>query len=73
MKPNVHVVKHGEQWAVEHEGTSRAASLHESKERAVEVATKMAKRDQVELILHGADGQIQERSSYGNDPKSSPG
>lgn len=31
-------------------------------------AVKVAKNDKTELVIHGRDGRIQDRRSYGNDP-----
>ena len=32
-----------------------------------------ARTDKVEFELHGADGRIREKDSYGNDPRDVPG
>lgn len=34
---------------------------------------EVARKDQVELMLHGKDGQIREKDSYGNDTRRIPG
>ncbi len=72
--PNIHVVpteKHG--WAVEVEGTDGATSHYPSQEEAIAAGTEKAKKDRVELFIHGRDGQIRERNSFGNDPARSKG
>jgi hypothetical protein len=33
----------------------------------------VARRTEAELLVHGRDGKIRERSSYGRDPRSSTG
>ncbi|MNW11410.1 hypothetical protein D3C71_2088600 [compost metagenome] len=70
MAPNIHVVpteRNG--WAVEVEGTDGATSHYPSQEEAIAAGTEKAKNDKVELIIHGRDGQIRERNSFGHDPR----
>lgn len=40
---------------------------------AIEEATDIAKAAQAELVIHGHDGRIRARNSYGHDPKKSKG
>jgi ketosteroid isomerase-like protein len=70
---DVHVTPHGDGWAVQREGTQRAASVHSTQAEAEQAGREMARRDQVEFFLHGRDGQIRARDSYGNDPRHRPG
>jgi hypothetical protein len=70
MPANIHVVpteKNG--WAVEVEGTDGATSHYPSQEEAIAAGTQKAKQDKVELLVHGRDGQIRERNSFGHDPR----
>lgn len=70
MPANIHVVpteKNG--WAVEVEGTDGATSHYPSQEEAIAAGTQKAKQDKVELLIHGRDGQIRERNSFGHDPR----
>jgi len=55
-------------WAVEREDSQRASSLHHTQADAEAAGRVTARREQVEFYLHGRDGQIRERDSYGNDP-----
>lgn len=55
-------------WAVKTAGKSRAGRVFETKADAVKYARDAAKKEQGELYVHGKDGTIQERRSYGNDP-----
>jgi hypothetical protein len=64
----VHVVPRGDQWAVERAGNQRATSLHRTQAEAERVGRPIARADKTEFFLHGRDGQIRERDSYGNDP-----
>ena len=53
-------------WAVKTEGTSRASRIFETKSDAVKYARDSAKKMHGELYVHGKDGTIKERRSYGN-------
>ena len=64
----VHVTPRDEGWAVEREGSERASSLHDTQAEAEAAGRATARREQVEFYLHGRDGRIRERDSYGNDP-----
>lgn len=67
-KKDIHVVPHKDGWAVKKEGGERASSVHEKKSDAQEQARDQGRRDKVEVVIHGKDGQIQNSNSYGNDP-----
>ncbi|MBY4734009.1 DUF2188 domain-containing protein [Cupriavidus pauculus] len=74
MAANIHVVpteRNG--WAVEVEGTDGATSHYPSQEEAIAAGTEKAKNDKVELFIHGRDGQIRERNSFGHDPRNVKG
>jgi len=60
-------------WAVQRNGTKRAASLHDTQAEAEEAARAQAKRWRTELVIKGRDGQILRRDSYGGDPARRPG
>ena len=64
---SVHVVPHEEGWSVKRIGASKG-NVYETQERAVDMARKRAKSDRAELFIHGRDGRIRERNSYGHDP-----
>lgn len=68
MGKNQHVVPHDGEWAVKGEGNSRATSVHSTQQEAIEHGREIAKNQQSELLIHGRDGQIRERNSYGDDP-----
>lgn len=68
MKKNQHVVPHNNQWAVKGAGNDRATSVHSTQNQAIEHAREIAKNQQSELLIHGKNGQIREKNSYGNDP-----
>ena len=55
-------------WAVKKAGSSRATSKHPTQADAVKAATKIAQNQKTEVFIHGHDGRIRERDSYGSDP-----
>jgi hypothetical protein len=65
---NIHVVPRDGRWAVEREDSQRASSLHDTQAEAETAGRVTARREQVEFYLHGRNGQIRERDSYGDDP-----
>lgn len=65
---NQHVVPHGGEWAVLGAGNSRVTAVHETQREAIEHARGIAQNQGSELLVHGRNGQIRERDSYGNDP-----
>jgi hypothetical protein len=67
-KRDIHVVPHEEGWATRKEGAERAASVFDNKVDAVEQAREQARRERVDVIIHGRNGKIQDSDSYGNDP-----
>jgi hypothetical protein len=64
---NQHVVPHADGWAVRGAGNSRATSVHEIQRDAIEAARGIARNQSSELLIHGRNGQIRERDSYGGD------
>ena len=63
-----HVVPSGDGWAVRKAGASRATGTFRTQGEAITKARKIAKTQRTELYVHGRDGKIRERSSFGNDP-----
>jgi uncharacterized protein YdaT len=67
-KPGQHVVPKGDKWSVRKAGASRASAIFETQREAIDEAKKIAKNQGTELYIHGKDGRIRERNSYGSDP-----
>ena len=63
-----HVVPNGEKWSIRKAGSERASGTFDTQKEAVENAKKIAKNQKTELYIHGRDGRIRERNSYGKDP-----
>jgi len=67
-KCDVHVVPSDKGWRVEVEGQSRASGTHETQQAAWQQAKQIAQRNQSQALLHGRNGQIRERNTYGHKP-----
>lgn len=64
-----HVVHSADgKWAVRRAGASKASKVFATQKEATQYAHKVARNNKTELFVHGRDGLIRERSSYGNDP-----
>ena len=68
MGKNQHVVPHNNNWAVKGENNSKVTSIHNTQREAIEQARNIAQNQKAELFIHGENGRIRERNSYGNDP-----
>jgi uncharacterized protein YdaT len=68
MGKNQHVVKREEGWAVRGEGNQRDTSHHQTQREAFEAAREIAMNQESEVFIHGEDGKIRERNTYGKDP-----
>ena len=67
-KKNQHVVPHEGGWAVKGAGNQKATTVHQTQSSAINAARSTAINQQSEMLIHGKNGQIRERNSYGNDP-----
>ena len=65
----IHVVPDPDKgWNVEREGASRVSRHCDTQGEAIDVGRNIAQRDKTELSIHGKDGRIRQKDSYGNDP-----
>lgn len=67
MKKNQHVVKRDNGWAIRGEGNSRDTKIYGTQKEANQRAIEIATNNKSEVIIHGKDGKIREKNSYGND------
>lgn len=67
-KRNQHIVRHKDGWAVRGAGSERATSVHDTQREAIDAGRRIAQTQKTELFIHGRDGRIRERDSFGNDP-----
>lgn len=69
MGKNQHVTPHPNGgWQIKGEGNQKATKITDTKKEAVNTARQIAKNQESELIIHGKDGKIQSKDSFGNDP-----
>lgn len=68
QKKGQHVVPSGGRWSVRSSGASRASATFDTQKEAIDKARERAVREKTELYIHGRDGRIRERSSFGKDP-----
>lgn len=68
MSNNQHVTPHGNDWQVKGEGNKRATAVVSTQNEAIQIARDIAINNGSEVIIHGTDGKIREKNSYGNDP-----
>ena len=62
---NQHIVRRPHWWSVLWEWNSRDTSHHSTQQEAFEVARRIATNQGWDTIIHGRDGKIRERNTYG--------
>lgn len=67
-RKNQHVTPHPDGWAVKAAGVTRITSVHRSQKAAIRRAVQIAKNQKSDVFIHGKNGRIRDRDSYGNDP-----
>ena len=67
-KPTQHVVRHSEGWAVKRGGGERATKVFATQAEAIDYGRNVSRNQGAEFFIHGRNGRIRERNSYGNDP-----
>jgi hypothetical protein len=60
-------------WRVEIEGTGGARSTHKTQAEAAKTARRIARQNKTELLIHGRNGRVRERNTYGRDPRRTKG
>lgn len=65
---NQHVVRHTDGWAVRGAGNERVTRVTDTQKEAIQIAREIAQNQRSELLIHGRNGQVRERDSFGNDP-----
>jgi len=69
MSKNQHVTPHRDGgWQVKGAGNERATARTNTQAEAIQIATRIARNQQSEVVIHRQNGQIREKNSYGNDP-----
>jgi hypothetical protein len=71
---DVHVIRgNNGGWQVRVEGKTRAQSIHNTQAEAAAVGKEIARRNKSELLIHGRDRRIRDRSTFGHDPRRTRG
>lgn len=69
MCQNIHVTPRPDgKWQVKSERNTRATSITKTQQEAINIAIELAKTRRCEVLIHGLDGRIRQKNSYGNDP-----
>ncbi len=68
MGKNQHVVPTSNGWGVKGANNTRITQKFDTQKQAIERAREIAINQKSELLIHGKNGQIREKNSYGNDP-----
>lgn len=69
MSKNQHVTPRKDGlWQVKGSGNRRATKITATQKEAFEIGRDIAKNQKSELLIHGRNGRIRNKYSYGNDP-----
>lgn len=69
MGKNQHVVPNGRGgWGVRGQGNERLTVNTSTQSEAISRAREIAINQRSEVLIHGRNGRIRERNTYGNDP-----
>tara|TARA_R110002072_G_scaffold159880_1_gene310954 strand:+ start:4325 stop:4561 length:237 start_codon:yes stop_codon:yes gene_type:complete len=66
--PSQHIVKSSDGWALKKGGSTKATKIFATQKEAVRHGRGIAKSQKAEFYIHGSDGKIREKDSYGRDP-----
>jgi hypothetical protein len=68
-KEDVHIVPENNQWAIKVEKENQPKKTALTQKDAIKLGRELAKSSRSELIIHGRDGRIKEKNTYGKDPR----
>ena len=68
MKTNQHITKKNGEWRDIGERNKKATKKFATQKEAIDYGRKVAINQQSELVIHGVNGKIRDKDSYGNDP-----
>ena len=66
-KKNQHVVPKGNAWGVRGAGNEKLTRIVPTQSQAIIIARKIAINQGSEMLIHGKNGRIRERNTYGKD------
>lgn len=67
-KRNQHIVPAKDGWAVKGAGAQRATKVFGTQREAIAAGRQIAVSQGSELLIHGRNGKIREKNTYGRDP-----
>lgn len=67
MNKNQHVLPTSGMWAVRGEGNSKNTKITQTQKEAIDIARMIARNEHSELVIHGKNGCIRQKDSYGKD------
>lgn len=67
MGKNQHIVPVGDKWGIKGEGNSKYTSICNTQKECYDIGRKISINQKSELVVHGKNGRIREKNSYGND------
>lgn len=65
MQP-LEIVPSGDEWAVQRQKAERALKTFDTKAKAQDYGSELAKSEKSALIIKNSDGQVQESRDYGD-------
>lgn len=68
MNKNVHTVHNKNGWQNKSGNSSNAINTYATKQDAQKAGRLIAKQNNSEHIIHGLNGRIQSKNTYGKDP-----
>ena len=69
MGKNQHVTRHSNgEWQIKGAGNKKATVRTATQAEAIAIARGIAKNQHSELVIHGTNGKIRAKDSFGNDP-----
>ena len=69
MGKNQHITRHQDGgWQVKGANNTRATFRTSTQAEAIQLGKQIAKNQGSELVIHGLNGEIRQKDSYGNDP-----
>ena len=67
MGKNQHVTPKDDKWQVKGAGNTKATAITNTQAEAIAIAKAIAMNQESELLIHGTNGRIRQKNSYGND------
>jgi hypothetical protein len=68
MGKDQHVVRHEKGWAVRGVGNKKSTAVFRTQADAIAAGRQIAQNQRSELVVHGRDGRIRSKDSFGGDP-----